>query len=461
MLYRPLMARYFRRLSVVLVVVFAFASVICLPAIAQNNNNTDLISTRAVGGVSINTDGILGNARPDALGALSKMRVQAMQQLPDDLRQAATMRKVSLKGLEAAISESLKNKKPIPEAVRYLAGLQSIQYVFVYPEQHDIVLVGPGEGWRVDAHGTVVGAETGRPIMLLDDLLVALRTAQAARQGGITCSIDPTPEGLARMNQQLPALRQTGKVKLVSQGIEKALGMQRISIEGVPDTTHFARVLVAADYHMKRIAMGFDPSPVRGLSSYLKMVTPGANGVLSPRFWLEPSFEGLTYDADRLAYELRGASVKAMTEEDYISSTGNVQHSGTATPSAQKWVNLMTEKYPQLAVADPIFGQLRNCMEMAVVAALIVKDRLPERAGNSLPVLMESPELTPDLYLAPKQVDSRASVIKQGKGWIISVSGGVAINSWVIVEKAKQSGEAMAPTRAKAAPANKAGWWWN
>ena len=38
----------------------------------------------------------------------------------------------------------------------------------------------------------------------------------------------------------------------------------------------------------------------------------------------------------------------------------------------------------------PIFGQLRNCMELAIVAALIVKEDLPAKAGNSLPVLMDA-----------------------------------------------------------------------
>ena len=47
------------------------------------------------------------------------------------------------------------------------------------------MLVGPGEGWKVDGTGNVVGVTTGLPVMLLDDLLVALRSAKAAAQGGI------------------------------------------------------------------------------------------------------------------------------------------------------------------------------------------------------------------------------------------------------------------------------------
>ena len=99
-------------------------------------------------------------------------------------------------------------------------------------------------------------------------------------------------------------------------------------------------------------------------------------------------------------------------------------------------------------------------MDLAVVGALVVKDRLPEKAGNSLPTLMDSPELKPDLFIAPKQVDSMASVLKKGRNWVISASGGVAINSWVIADKAKPS-DTVAPVRAKAAPAETANWWWN
>jgi hypothetical protein len=414
----------------------------------------------AVGGVSIDTDGVLRNARADQLGMLSKLRLESLEKIPAELDPAAPLRKISLRRLEAALESCARNNRPIPDAIKYLAGLQHICYVFVYPEQKDIVLVGPGEGWKVDAKGNVVGVATGRPVMLLDDLLLALRTANAARNGGITCSIDPTPEGLARMTQQLPGLTRSGDPQTVAGGIETALGMQRISVRGVPETSHFARVLVAADYRMKRIAMNFEPSPVRGLPSYLQMVKPSARTVLSPRFWLEPTYEALLRDDDGMAFELRGSGVKAMTEEDFIAQSGNVQHSGKAGPAAQKWADLMTDKYPALAVADPIFGQLQNCMELAIVGALVVKEQLAEKAGYSMSTLLESPAVKPDVLSAPKQVESKASVLKKGKSWVISASGGVAINSWALADKPKPS-DAVAPVRAKAAAAEGGTWYWN
>ena len=191
--------------------------------------------------------------------------------------------------------------------------------------------------------------------------------------------------------------------------------MQRISVHGVPETSHFARVLVAADYRMKRLAMNFDPSPVRGLPSYLQMVKPSARTVLSPRFWLEPKYEALLRDAEGLAFELRGSGVKAMTEEDFIAASGNVQHSGKAEPAAQHWADIMTEKYPELAVADPIFGQLQNCMELADRRGL-GRERTAGGEGrlqhaDAAGIARPS---SPTVFNAPKQVESKASVLKKG-----------------------------------------------
>jgi hypothetical protein len=211
---------------------------------------------------------------------------------------------------------------------------------------------------------------------------------------------------------------------------------------------------------MKRLAMDFEPSPVRGLPSYLQMVPANARTVQSPRFWLEPQYQALLRDADGLAFELRGSSVKAMTEEDYVTAAGGVQHSGKAGPAAKKWADLMTAKYAELAVADPIFGELQNCMELAVVGALLTKERLTEKAGQSLPTLLESPAVKTEVFNAPKQVESKASVLNKGRNWVISVSGGVAINSWAVADKVQPS-DKVAPVRAKAAPAANTNWWWN
>ncbi|MEE8451578.1 MAG: DUF1598 domain-containing protein [Thermoguttaceae bacterium] len=417
---------------------------------------------RGVGGILIDADGQVDNAEVDDVGKLSRRRSAGLEPIPGVLNQTTELRKISLSQLDQAIAEYLAQGKDLPDAIKYLGGLQQIQYVFVYPEQNDIVLVGPGEGWDVDKRGNIVGLTTRRPVMLLDDLLVALRTARRAAQGGISCSIDPTAEGLARLRQYFSRLRGIGNPTQTAVDIENALGPQDITVHGVPGTSHFARVLVAADYRMKRLAMNFEPVPIRGLPGFLTMMRSTGSRMtnMMPRWWLEPNYEPLLKSPDGLAWEFRGASVKAMTEADFLNAAGERQRSEKANPLAQRWADNMTEKFDELAIAEPIFGQLRNCMELAIVSALLVKERLPEKASFSMPTLMDSDNLKTDEFFAPKQVDSKTSMVKSGKTWIISASGGVQVNSWFVINEVEQ-GEAPAKARTEAAPTANASWCWN
>jgi hypothetical protein len=428
-----------------------------------NNNATGAgaglaVPGRAVGGVAIDAQGILENVRTDALGQLAKLRSEALQKIPAGLNVFSESRKVSLRRLEAAIEQSMKSGKPLPDDIRFLAGLQQIRYIFVYPEQKDIILVGPGEGWKVDARGNMVGVTTGRPVMLLDDLLVALRTAQAAAQGGISCSIDPTADGIARFKKFMsnkPSPQQAAA------GLAEVMGMQQITVEGVPATSHFAQVLVAADYRMKCLGMNLQPPP-QGvkLPSYLQMVPSNSSVIGTPRWWMEPKYDPLLRDKEGLAWELCGASVQTLTAEEFANAAGQRQTTNKVNPLAKKWAENMTNQFAALALAEPVFGELRNCMELAVVGALIVKERLPDKAGYSLPVLMSSQDLQPAEFNAPKQVPAQVSMLPKGQKYIVSVSGGVAINSWIIADNTQQT-DAVASIRAKAAPSDNAKWWWN
>jgi hypothetical protein len=451
----PLVARAAQRMGIT-VLVLAVGLALC--PVVYGQATTAVAYTRAVGGISVDANGILESASVDWMGKLSRIRSQALEQIPGELNEAVPLRKVSLRRLEAAIEECVRNNQPLPDRVKHLAGLQRIRYIFVYPEQRDLVLVGPGEGWRVDEQGNVVGITTGHPVMLLEDLLVGLRTARQAANGGITCSINPSPEGLAQFTAYMSQFRTMGNPSVIAAGAEQAMGPQNITLTNVPPTSHFARVLVAADYRMKRLGMGFEEAPIRGLPSFLQMMK--GSGTLMPRWWLEPNYEPLARSPDGLAWELPGGSVKAMTEEDFLTATGNVHHSGKANPVAQKWADNMTEKYDELAVAIPVFGELRNCMELAIVGALVVKERLTDKAGYSMPLLLDPVQVKMDEFPAPKHVDSKVSMLKKGRNWIISASGGVSLNSWGIADKVRQS-DAPAAVRTKAAAGENSNWWWN
>ncbi|HVX12925.1 MAG TPA: DUF1598 domain-containing protein [Pirellulales bacterium] len=422
---------------------------------------------QAVGGISIDAAGVLSNAEKDHNG-LRQMWLDNLQPIAGELNAPAKLRKISLRGIEKQLAEIARTEGRLPDDLRFLAGLQRIEYVLVYPEQNDVVLAGYAEGWQVDDRGNMVGATTGRPIMQLDDLLVALRTADAAARGGITCSIDPSAEGLARIQNMGDKLVQTGvqtggNPHAVADEIARELGPQAITFHGVPADSRFAHVLLGADYRMKRLGMNFDPSPVKGFSSYLHLLKsanrPGLQNML-PRWWMTTNYEPLLTDGDGLAWQLRGQGVKTMSENDLLAGDGSRKQTGKSSPIAQKWADQMTRKYEELSLKEPIFGELRNCMDLAVVAALIFKEDLLVKASLDLATLLSPDRYATHRYKTPKQVDSKASVLEARSGYILSASGGVQINSWADASR-KEVSEELASTRAQAEEGRGDRWWWN
>ncbi len=393
------------------------------------------IFARAVGGVAVDVDGVVSNPEVGELKELQAAWQRGLDEVPGDLQAWADLRFVSVRQLELQMEKAREAGKPRPDEVRFLAGLQRVRYVLVYPERQDIVLAGPAEGWRVDRMGNVVGATTGRPVLTLDDLTVALRVAESSNRTGISCSIDPTPEGLQRLSQIASQLSARGGPQAAARQMEEAVGPQTISVTGVPATSHFARVIVAADFRMKRLAMNFEPAAVDGMPSLLHLAKSRRGGMHNamPRFWLAPMYDPLRRDPEGLAWELRGQAVRCLTEQEFLNEAGQKQKSGEPDPTSQKWADTFTEKFEELAHEDSSFGALRNVMDLAVIGALLAKERLLERSGLEAPNLMRDEPLLE--YRAPRTVPSQASFVKAGRQWIVSVSGGVQIFPWQVADR--------------------------
>ena len=120
---------------------------------------------------------------------------------------------------------------------------------------------------------------------------------------------------------------------------------------------------------------------------------------------------------------------------------------------------MMTDHYEELALAEPIFGQLRNCMDLAVVGRP-AGQRGPAAEGQLQPGRAHGRRAVEGGRVpAPQQVDTQASMVKRGTNWVISASGGVQINSWQAVGN-QQPGEQLRGVRGKvgARPGN---WWWD
>jgi hypothetical protein len=323
--------------------------------------------------------------------------------------------------------------------MKYLAGLTRVQYVFYYPDTKDIVIAGPAEGWFPDLSGRHIGMATGRPVIELQDLITALRAFPPGqdRKGSIGCSIDPTPEGLARMQQFLlkigsdlggpPSAEQ---VDFITNGLRESLGLQKVRISGVSPQTHFGQVLVEADYRMKLIALGLEQAPVRIVTWIEKVDLSSVNKNALQRWFFVPDYQCVRVTEDNLGMEMVGQGVKLMGEGELVTADGQRRAQGTpGSKASELFTKSFTQKYADLAARSPVYAQLRNLIDLAVACRFIQQRDFFGQAGWRAEVLMSEDKIPVMTFQTPLYVEPVTAAILRGNKLGTPIAGGVRIEA--------------------------------
>lgn len=432
-------------------------------------------AVHAQGGVIVTPEGIFKLFRfDDPTGQLHRQRVNAARAgFDQQLGRASKLRKVSLTALEAEIGKSLEANRQLTPAMLHLAGLTRVQYIFFYPETKEVVLAGPAEGWVEDGAGRTVGIDSGRPTILLEDLIVALRAyAPAARKSPtISVSIDPTKEGLRNMQQFL--VRLGGNVRptdapMIVDGLKTNLGLQQVSIRGVSPKTHFAQVLVEADYRMKLIGIGLE-NPNVGITSYVAKANPAAVASNALKRWyFVPNYDCVRLSEDGMAAEMVGNGVKLVGADELVAADGTRHAAGKEDMASVGFTKSFTDKYGQLAAKVPVYAQLRNCIDLAIVAAHIRQSGFADLAGWTMPVFGSEERYAVETRNSPVQVETAVNAIWKGSRLTTPVGGGVNIQAHLALKPEhvladtsgvlKRTHYTTHTTQPKLAPGQ---WWWD
>ena len=251
-----------------------------------------------------------------------------------------------------------------------------------------------------------------------------MRSLTAENHELISCSIDPTREAL----QRLAALGQLSDANANAE----AMGPMTVTLTGVPSDSRMANVLVAADYRLKRISLGFDETSVKNFKSYFSMIRTGKSAY-AQRFWMEPKYETIYRDSDSLVWKVSDSSVNVMTEREYFTSRGDRNVSGKVDQVATRFATNFNKRYDEISRAEPIFAEAKNVMDVALVAALIYRENLQKKADCDLNEFTGA-TLIPALAV-PETVQSGSLVRQAGANALVSVTGGVLVNPWEALEK--------------------------
>lgn len=408
-------------------------------------------------GVRVDAKGVLKRVeRRDAAGTLAAMVLAARKAaMNGDVAAPSELRMVSLTRLEREIAARLGRGERVPEEMKQLAGLSSVQYVFVDADSKELIIAGPAK-----ADG----------LLRLDDLVTVMRTYEGQGKQMFGCSIDPRKDGLAAVKafaeeSQARGPLAPGQAKRFAQQIGDTLGRQDITTYGVPADSRVARVIVEADYLMKLIGVGKVeggenvPSYFDLLQKQPKLATGGLDAL---RWWMTLNLSEVLHNDGRTAFELKGTAVKCLSENQFITSTGGRTSTGKAEPINRQFAENFTKHYAELAAAHPVFADLKGVFELATVAALIQQEGLDMAAGWDRGVFASSGSFRTGQYAVPKEVDSVVNHrVLNGKDVIVQVAGGVRADVIGVVADASKESKAPAEALKKAGQLPAGRWWWD
>ncbi len=355
------------------------------------------------------------------------------------VHQKSKLRKVSLTRLERALQLRLAQGKAPTEAMHYLAGLSDIRYVMIDPDSGEVIIAGPAGGWKRTDNGTVVSVNDEKPVLLLDDFVVCLRNA-FSNKGKFGCAIVPRKENLAATKQYVSTARGSGKKW--QKGLQEALGKQDVDVFGIDATTHAARVLVEADHHMKLVGMGIEPS-IPAVPGYLRRVELDAQGNPPPmdvvRWWFALNYERIISNEEGTLFEFMGPGVKVLAETELLNDQGDRIHTGKAVGPTLTFARDFTEHFESMSNAYPIYDELKNVFDLAIVANMIREYRLDQKADWGKSLFVGNDEYSYELgrYKPATEVDSvmNKRVIKDRRNGettihtLVGVSGGVSFDA--------------------------------
>ncbi|MCR9202069.1 MAG: DUF1598 domain-containing protein [Planctomycetaceae bacterium] len=414
------------------------------------------------GGIIIDADGLVNAPKAQRINLrLEQQRLKsiAAARLPADMTKASPLRMVSLTKLEERLQKYVDQGAEIPDDALYLAGITKIEYLFADEQSGDVIIAGPAEGFAAMTDGRVVGTETGRPVLVLDDLLSLIRLDSMNNTLG--CSFDPEPSRLAAANEWNKANSSPTSRAVANRRFHQmadVLGNWNVTVFGLPENSHAALTTVEADFQLKLLALGLKKPAIRGFKSHLAMARPAEN--MMRRWWFAPRYEAIERTETADAFRLSGPRLQLMSQEELVDAQGNRTSAAFEEVSAEKYTQQFNRHLEKLCQQVPSFAATQNLFDLAVVTALIRQHDLATRVGWKPSLLLDERQLPLRRYTVPTEVPSMANTRSAGRSLIMGlIGGGVTVVPAQVASQATPLADAAVLPRLDAGDSGL--WWWD
>ncbi|HCP14039.1 MAG TPA: hypothetical protein DIT89_17025 [Planctomycetaceae bacterium] len=402
------------------------------------------------GGILISPQGLIAQALatpvvPSMPG--KQLREKAIAALPEALRQPAEIRMLSLRTLDARLTELATAGLPVPPELTWLAGLTRIDSITLSQDGTDLILSGPAEPFAALRSNRMTGLISGRPVLCLEDLLTAFRDDDVLDAAG--CSIDPDSQRLAAAQGWLARNSSPAVVAVAKARLEQMVRLQgrwNVTTFGVPADSRMCLAMVEADYLMKRIAIGADSTGIRGMKSSLALARPGDN--MMRRWWFASAPATLSVNPERTQWSLQGPRLLLLAQEEIMDNNGNLLDITTNRGSGDEFAQLFNQHLPELVQKVPAFADLQNILDILTAVAVC---RELQEAGllNLRPQMLTDSSILPGRsWPVPRETVPLLTTRSASGGLLMGAfTGGVNFRSRQLVRQALSADSVSPSTR--------------
>ncbi len=388
---------------------------------------------------------------------------------PNEWRLASELRVVSLRRMRDEIARRQLIGMPLSESLIYFAGISEISHVALVD---DDVLIAGVVGGIATRQGWLVDSGSGQHPLRLDFFNTAVRSAFSQRPFG--CTIDPSLEGLAAA-QQVAIDVQSDRLPIgaASEKLAEALGKQRVEVFGTQGDSTIGYLMVEADRHMKRLALGEVEMP-DGVSNYLdfidEMIAQGPPAEVLIRLWFTSNPQKIQSDAKRQVFCLSGRPLRLSGQNER--NVNENRHRVADDPRTVALVDEFNQRFELIRAKYPIYGALESLYRVAALAELTNRFA-PQDVTRSVVQSMSNLELFPGVqsasnhFMVPSSVDSLAVLHtvrhRSKRHHILLASGGVFVDSNQAIDQKIETYATLASDLAQfeRQPVVVDRWWWD
>ena len=325
-------------------------------------------------------------------GNITKHANQINKQSIESLKIFGVRRALSLKVLQQQL-RACSSRKNCSNKVKYMGGMTYIAGYLLDRANQDIILLGR--------------ADEGSPRLHTDDFILTLQNSwyRYAKRSGHTvyyrdigCTIDPQPSVLKKLQsvgaKLSKARSQQATAKQLQAWNQICRLPQRVKVFGIPNDTRLSKIIVNADYLLKKIVDGSVPSRVKAVPSLLAMTKLNVRQQLNRndgvaidldsmnRFWLASGSNQFSYY--RNIVFLKKSPIILKTESERLRRDGKrIKSTGKVNRLASKFAANFSKHYEQISRQHKIYKDLNNVFRFAAISKALKNKKAFEKADFS------------------------------------------------------------------------------